>query len=83
MEPVASSQARSQKTATPKVGIKMGISKRKLAANRANAQKSTGPTSVSGVATSSQNRRTHGLCGKFVVLPNESQELFDELLTAF
>ena len=61
----------------------MPISKRKLAANRANAQKSTGPTSAAGLETSSQNRRTHGLCGKFVVLANESQEMFDELFAAF
>ena len=61
----------------------MPISARKLAANRANAKKSTGPTSAAGLEKSSQNRRTHGLCGKFAVLANESQELFDELLDAF
>ena len=61
----------------------MSISARKLAANRANAQKSTGPASVSGLEKSSQNRRTHGLCGKFTVLANESQEMYDELLAAF
>ena len=56
---------------------------KQLAANRANAQKSTGPTSAAGLEKSSQNRRTHGLCGEFVVLANESQEMFDELFAAF
>ena len=49
-------------------------------ANQANAQKSTGPTSEQGKAVSSLNRRTHGLGGKFVVLPCEDQAQFDVLL---
>jgi hypothetical protein len=38
-----------------------GISDRKLAANRANAQKSTGPRTEQGKRTSSLNALTHGL----------------------
>ncbi len=58
----------------------MFTSLRKLQANRANAQKSTGPTSAAGRATVSQNRITHGLLGQFRVLQGERQDLFDNLL---
>jgi hypothetical protein len=54
--------------------------KRKINANRENAQHSTGPKSETGKANSSQNNFRHGFCGKFVVLPSESQEEFDALL---
>ncbi len=53
---------------------------RKLQANRANAQKSTGPTSAAGKEKVSQNRTTHGLLGQFRVLPGEHQDRFDALL---
>ena len=61
----------------------MSISKRKLAANRANAQKSTGPSSADGRETVSQNRTTHGLCGRFRVLRCEKQAEYDDLLERF
>jgi hypothetical protein len=54
----------------------MPVSEEKLAANRANAAHSTGPTSESGKATSSQNATTHGLTGKTVVLPHEDKDEF-------
>ena len=56
---------------------------KQIAANRANSQKSTGPTSAAGVQASSQNRRTHGLCGDFLVLSFEDQERFNTLLERF
>ena len=49
-------------------------------ANQLNAQKSTGPSTEQGRINSSQNRRTHGLGGKFKVLPCESQAEFEALL---
>ena len=58
----------------------MPISKRKLAANRANAQKSTGPKTEAGKEKVSQNATRHGLCGKFQVKPFESQEEYDAFL---
>jgi hypothetical protein len=61
----------------------MSISSRKLAANRANAQKSTGPTSEAGRAVVSQNAVKHGLCGRFQVLPGEDQEEYNDLLARF
>jgi hypothetical protein len=51
------------------------------AANKANAQHSTGPTSEEGKAISSQNRRKFGLTGRFTVLPWEDQEDFNLLVT--
>ena len=61
----------------------MPISKRKLEANRANAQKSSGPTTAIGKARAAQNRISHGLCGKFHVLESESQEDYNDLLERF
>jgi hypothetical protein len=63
------------------------ISEKKLAANRKNAQRSTGPRTPQGKASSSQNAATHHLCSTEVPLPNEdpnchyrfSQELQEEL----
>ena len=61
----------------------MPISKRKLEANRRNAQKSSGPTSAVGKARAAQNRISHGLCGKFYVLESESQDDYNDLLERF
>ena len=61
----------------------MPISKRKLEANRRNAQKSSGPVTPIGKAKSAQNRISHGLCGKFFVLESESQEDYNDLLERF
>ena len=61
----------------------MSISKRKLAANRANAQKSTGPTTAQGRATVASNRVQHGLCGRFRVLASESQDEYNDLVQRF
>src|SRR6201997_1631398 len=61
----------------------MSISKRKLEANRRNAQRSTGARTEAGKAAVSQNRTTHGLCGRFRVLPFEKQEEYDEFLAQF
>jgi hypothetical protein len=52
-----------------------------IAANQANAQLSTGPTTEEGKAISSQNRRKFGLTGRFTVLPWEDQEDFNLLVT--
>ncbi len=52
-------------------------------ANRRNAQKSTGPTSVAGKAASSRNALKSGLYSKCIVLPSESYEEFNELAESF
>jgi hypothetical protein len=50
---------------------KRPISARQLAANRRNAQKSTGPRTPAGRETVSLNAVKHGLCGNFGLLPGE------------
>src|ERR1039457_2664177 len=55
---------------------------RQVEANRRNAQKSTGPTSVTGKAASSMNNLKTGIHAKSLVLPSESladlQQLIEE-----
>jgi hypothetical protein len=58
------------------------ISPAQLAANRANAQLSTGPATVAGRAISSQNRTSHGLArhnGAFILLATEDPNGFEAL----
>jgi hypothetical protein len=50
-----------------------------VAANQANSQKSTGPTSPAGKARSSRNSFKHGLYSKDLVLPNEDPAELDQL----
>ena len=59
------------------------LSEAKLAANRANAQLSTGAVTAEGKAIVSQNPTKHGLTGTFKVLASESQSEFDQLLAGF
>jgi len=58
-----------------------------LAANQANAQHSTGPTTPEGSAISSRNNLRHGFRSQSVLLPGddgaEYQALFDELSSHF
>jgi hypothetical protein len=58
------------------------ISQAQFAANRANARHSTGPQTEAGKAVSSQNRRSYGLTGDFVVLPNEDENEYREMFEA-
>jgi hypothetical protein len=55
-----------------------GISRRKLIANRRNAQSATGPTSEAGKARSSRNRLLHGLTAKTGLLVGEDRQIFEE-----
>src|SRR6266508_3884190 len=63
-------------------------SARQLAANRANAQRSTGPKTIAGKKRSRMNSLKHGLTAKTLVLRNEDpaelelvySELVEELL---
>ncbi len=59
------------------------LSPARLAANRANAQLSTGPTTAAGLAISSRNNFKHGFRGEFSVLPSENQQDFDNLLASY
>jgi hypothetical protein len=53
----------------------------RAAANKANAQHSTGPRTEAGKLRSSLNARTHGLTAARLVIADEDREEFDELLT--
>ena len=53
-----------------------------IAANQANSQHSTGPTSETGKAASSRNNFKFGFNCRFEVLPFENQAGFDALLAA-
>lgn len=57
------------------------LSEKQLEANRANAQKSTGPRTPAGKERSKLNATRHGLTGQTVVMPHEDMEAFN-LLTA-
>ena len=69
MHAPAHSQSFDQSTPTP-------ISEKKLAANRANAQKSTGPKTNDGKSNSSQNALEHGAFAQATLLPNEDPAPF-------
>ncbi len=59
------------------------VSEAKLAANRRNAQKSTGPRTAAGKKSSSQNARKHGMFARSLVrgrLTTESSKAFQSFL---
>ncbi len=65
---------------------RVGISERKLKANRENANKSTGPRTTRGKAVSRQNAIKHGLFVNYVTdfeALNEDPEKFKKLLHGF
>ena len=57
-------------------------SERRSAANRANASKSTGPTTPAGKQKASRNSLRHGILARTIVLHGESLKRFNALLTA-
>ena len=55
-------------------------SQRQIEANRRNAQKSTGPTSVTGKAASSMNALKSGIHAKSIILPSEKLADLEQLI---
>jgi hypothetical protein len=55
----------------------------KLEANRANAQKSTGPRTEEGEARSSRNAVKHGLSSRDLVIRSEERETFNDWLAEY
>ncbi|HYI92156.1 MAG TPA: hypothetical protein VEX68_01305 [Bryobacteraceae bacterium] len=55
-------------------------SARKIAANRANAQRSTGPQTIEGKQQTRYNATRHGLSGKRVVVDGEDPKRYEALL---
>lgn len=53
---------------------------KQIAANKRNAQKSTGPRTEAGKATVSQNAWKHGFFGRFRVLEGEDQQQYNDIL---
>jgi hypothetical protein len=58
------------------------ISEAQMNANKQNAQKAHGATSEAGHAASSMNALTHGMCSMKVLLPGESGEAYESLITS-
>ena len=58
----------------------MSTTEQRLAANRANALKSTGPRSAEGKIRASQNASRHGLLSHRLLLEDECSEEFESLL---
>jgi len=56
---------------------------RQIEANRRNAQKSTGPTSVTGKAVSSMNAFKTGIHAKSLILPSEKLADLEELIEEY
>ena len=54
-------------------------SAKKIAANQANASKSTGPKTVSGKARASKNAIRHGFFSKVLILPGEDAAAFEAM----
>lgn len=50
-------------------------------ANQKNALQSTGPRTPAGMAASSTNATQHGILSRHLILPGESREEFDDLLS--
>jgi hypothetical protein len=82
-------QQNTQPSAAPAVAepAPSQVSEAQLAANRANAQLSTGPATAAGRARSSKNALKHALTGKTVLLPCEDaaqyQRELDEWIEAY
>src|SRR5581483_9333709 len=58
-------------------------SAKRIAANRRNARKSTGPKTAAGKQTSSMNAMKHGLDAQTTVLPGEDEAAFRARLDAW
>lgn len=56
-------------------------SDRKVAANRRNALKSTGPRTLSGKAIASMNALKHGLCSRKPLIPGENEAEYEQFAT--
>ena len=60
----------------------MPTSEARIAANRLNASKSTGPRTPEGKARSRANARTHGLTGEGIAVPDEDAAIIAERFAA-
>jgi hypothetical protein len=79
--PVADSAAPAP--ATPEPAPKRPVSERRRAANRANAQKSTGPRTPEGKSRSALNATRHGILSQVLHLPEEEMVAYDEFTVPY
>jgi hypothetical protein len=80
--PILETKNAAQQQQQPEPVAASSISEARLAANRANAKFSTGPTTSTGLAASSQNRTVHGMArhnGVFKLLATEGPAGFEAL----
>jgi hypothetical protein len=68
---------------TPDSAPKRPLSERRLAANRANAQKSTGPRTPQGKRRSALNATRHGILSQVLHLPEEEMAAYDEFTAPY
>jgi hypothetical protein len=59
----------------------MPVTEQQLAANRANAQHSTGPNTIDGRKRSSQNARRHGITAQTTIMTDEDRLHHDQFCT--
>jgi hypothetical protein len=69
--------------AAPDTTPKRPVSERRLAANRANAQKSTGPRTPEGKRRSALNATRHGILSQVLHLPEEEMAAYDEFTSTY
>jgi hypothetical protein len=55
---------------------------RRILSSRANGRRSVGPVTPEGKSRSARNAITHGLLSRFVLLQDESPEVFQEMIDA-
>jgi hypothetical protein len=67
----------------PDTAPKRPVSERRLAANRANAQKSTGPRTPEGKRRSALNATRHGILSQVLHLPEEEMAAYDEFTAPY
>jgi hypothetical protein len=67
----------------PDSTTKRPVSERRLAANRANAQKSTGPRTPEGKRRSALNATRHGILSQVLHLPEEEMAAYDEFTAPY
>lgn len=76
-------RAANPQTSSPDLSTAHSLSEAQLAANRANAQLSTGPRTEAGKRLSSVNAVKTGLTGRTVLLPSDDAALYQQLVHRF
>jgi len=82
-DPVTDSPDTTPAVAAESIAVKPEISEVRLAANRANAQFSTGPTSSEGKTKVSRNALKTSLTGFTVLLPVDDAEVYASLVVSY